>query len=1441
MLAQRRDDFSRSQSLYHLDRLIEGLRDREQWEEHAEYVHLQFHRTGTTESAERYVHAMQRAGRWADLSAFLSAYPDFVATSPGIAEASLRVNLLSANWQAVKDLVASGAIDPQEIDHAKAQAAALSLQWHEYNSLIDRAIADPDRRTSPHLLQLAGMAACIERNSDSRQLAILAAKADPENATVLMQAYMLAVQGMWEDDAQVGNWFSTAVALSDVSGGPVQRKSIDDVLELGPAWRKQSESAWASLQAQEIWLGAYAKMINRPIAQLTVGAALTNKLVGDVRRRDIIPAFSGVRNATPLSNAVHLALDGTALLTLAHLGLLDRLPAVVGKLYVAHDTGPWLFDQIQHATFHQPRHIKDAIGFLKLIAQQGIGVLQSPEEQDRALASQVGTELAELIVHANDMCQRGVVAYVIRISPVPVMSTRLQKNADMTEHASVLRSLRSVLDSLEGDGRLSPSEVGRAKSFVQRVDQGWSGDEHIEPGATLLLDDLSVNYLQHTSLLQKLAAAGYTLLVHEQLRDQAQRYASLEESGQQLMAVLRSIREFLSIGVRDGSVEVLAMPRSQWGTPHEDASALQLLDSEGRYDAVVFDDRYFNRYATIGSAEDTLLAIYSSLDVIDHLLKEDAITLDEWKAYRAELRRGGYALVPVAFCEIVSAVDATKLRDGCLVESADLRAIRENVALLQMRGLLRLPEESPWFEQFSESVKELIGHVLDLPEDARKAEIIAWTRQVTDIGLLGESLPGEMSGARVHQLTLPFYVRLCTHLMLTEVAHDSHSVASDLVEELEWRDPQSFMWLVQHLRDVVRSLQVKLSEGLAAAEDQQFAHALLSVYLNRLPPCLREAIIETALASRLTLPFEQVVKISLPNDPAFSWIELWNAAARVSVDGLRVDLTDNLGNLWGVVPHEGGGVALEASEGRHRREISLPDLALASQDPEARQAHFSDMCKRYGLDESDLQDVRDFVRAKRASASDTEWIRKRLECFPLPQQDRLKQMISSGEAPIRKLFPPDMAYFNNLMGGAERPATLKEFSDGLSPKPFTVQSALVSLLLSGHSSTAPTDMVATANAADLNELLETGCKHLDIWSTTGLLEALLKRPDALTTFNGYIEGLLGSFYEGLGQTRIAMTSSLFMAADIRIRALDFDGACPIYWRRLAAVAHAALLERTLLESAAELPRLVTWLSNQSEAYYWAGAVDMRQEPRWNPSDGAPSQLCQELIGRVLLAWKNHFFAMGQQPPVTGPVLIAQLERQRNRLRSIMPGPAEGSVELPEMPAHIIEQALDANDSSADRWRTLILLGHLWQLPLAERASLLATVEQSGIDVVAGVDANDRAELLVGLGALAAASRDPELANAVMQLARAVVDKPGMTHAVCFYVSLNCAAAYADESTWREAVIQATYQAARSCVEPADAQRCITGVEGIQLADWRLATRIARAKSMLRTVAYQAGA
>lgn len=1451
LLTKRREAFLRTGEMFDLQQLITSLSHNQLWPEVADYSREMFNRSKSVDSAIHYVSALKMAERWSELVGFFEQYPEFSRHPGELADTYAQFCLLLGRWRHLQEALAGSPLSEALARKVQHLVSLLTFQWDDFNSQIDEALAMPNKYAAEALLEVASVAATIGRDTDSKKLAAHAADTAPADPKILMSSYLLAAKGMWDNEEIARTWLKLAIEQSG-DDGVLQRHSLADLIERIPKWRKQNERAWSALRSGELWLGAYAKSVNQQLSQITVGAAINNANLDDVRRRSIVLAYSGVRQPLTLAVGKRVAVDMTALMTLAYLGLLDKLRGIYSRIFVPHYTGAWLFEDIQHSEFHQPKLIEDAGRLLGYIAQERIQVCSKVIIEDTMLIPEVGPELADLLHRAKELQGTGQAAFVISTAPIHLVDSLLEREADLAHYEGVLRSLGCLIETLDLHGLLTARERERAQVLLLRVDRRWSRDAEIPAGTTLLLDDLAVSYIQSLELLPQLARSKFKLIIHSKLRDQAREYAELRESGRQLRNVLYRVREFLTAGVRSGEIEVLPLPYEHWGQPNQPLfPTTDIFLLQDKFDSILIDDRLFNKHHEITRENGEAISINCTLDVIDHLRDTGILSDSQWISHRTELRRGGYALIPVTEQELATAVQATHVRSDVVTEGRDFRAIREAALLVQMRGVLSLPLEHAWLETLLKAWNELLIVLLQVTDNNRQSVLVKTVLDLSDVRNFGDCFPGEMSAERLRFMGLTSYARLMAASMFLEESGRPSDTVTEIFDTLLWHSPVAHEQLVAQSKAMLFRLKEQLIQTVPM-EDRPRVPTLLWSRIRQLPKSLRIALVEDeSVRTNLALPIEPQLQLNIFENPKFNSDVLYSAVAKVLQGAESVEVADCDKKSWIVRRNSRGQAVLDVVG--HARPLVFPDIEYMFDDPQARVAHFISKCTAAGVSIGSLDDtvLADLGRAPLTSRKINE-IQTLLLQFPIARHDMLMDDMQRGGVTLGTMFPSQLAYYEHMVGEWQGEPDILTFAARATPEQdeavqFDTR-LLIGLLSCGHSATSPHLMIVQAGIPALKAFIADHVLSLDIWSLTAFLEGLFRRGDAAQEFKDEILQLLSLFDRLVNQTmdRCRSLVALVRAADIRIRSLSPCTDPPPYWRRLASIGQAALIERALIRTSGNIEPYLETLEPMAAVYFGASIIDMQREPAWAPLLLNEHQLQQELLGRVLAAWFSYvdiapaFETHREEFAST----IQTLQSSGDMLMSTAPGPTEGSIALQELPAihhDALERLLGQLPTKAlHAWMMAARIGTTVRLPKSLHAKLLASVEQYGAQVFAGHTDSQSIEVLAWLAYLAASGRDTALATLVIKQARAAATASQEGIVFCLYVSVIALAAYEDRQEWQALMVECASHAAYSCSDRTEAMHCLAAIENFVVADWRLQLPLANARAALNGLIHQAG-
>ncbi|QWG13106.1 hypothetical protein KMZ29_26125 [Bradyrhizobium sediminis] len=812
----REVEFRRTDSLTDLANLVERLNELEEWGRLAPYAATFFDRTRGLSACRIYAQTMFETKDYEGVLQLLNQHPDFVAQSPFLeairAWSFYRAGDINASRQAIEKLRARR--DEANDRILFVSIAISSGDWTSLNSFIEEEWAAREKRSAVELLQ-AGQLAVHVGSSRARELIFEAASRAPDDPAVLTGCYGAAISSGWESD-ETARWLERAADLSG-DDGPVQRFSLKQMLDLDPDWQQREKRTWEQLNAGDIPIFAAGHLLRRSVFQIYLIPAIANSEATDPRRRSVVYAYSGARQFFR-ATAKSAVLDPTTIISLAVTGALDKAFNWFDKIVIPHATLGWLFEEKQKLQFHQPRKIVEAREIKSLLESGHIVRFEGTAVVDRELASEVGDDLAafiaEAMVPANDGRQR----VVVRPWPVHRIGSLMEEEADLTAYSGHLSGCLELVAALAQQGQLTQAEDQRARAYFKLRERPWPTPVQIQPGATLFLDELTVTYFQHLRLLGKIKAAGFTAVASPSELLQGDAFVRHEDLTNRASELLEQIRKKLAEGISSGKVQVApqrSLIEDDGVARLQQHPTFELMSAADMADVVVIDDRHFNQHGNISGSFGTR-PVWSSYDIISFMSSDD----NEFEEYVTALRRAGFAFVPLRAEELSALVARTSVLNGRMVETAELKAIRENLLLARMSESLAWPKEQTWLGNtalaFAATIKDQWVDGVD--EVAARARA-AWLLEQFDIrhwapsyGAVGDI--AEMKTRYRNQV-------LSLAMQTSKVSYDTKQkywrwYEEAVLEPLRLADPELYTELSEDVKSIVE-------DGLRRVEGQNGA------------------------------------------------------------------------------------------------------------------------------------------------------------------------------------------------------------------------------------------------------------------------------------------------------------------------------------------------------------------------------------------------------------------------------------------------------------------------------------------------------------------------------------------------------------------------------------------------------------------------------------------
>ena len=697
----RKEQFKQTDALNDLVALVGELQAQQSWLELCEFGYELFQRTGAVSDAERLAIALTNTQANQALVEFLNVRSDLRQQSKNLQMSYCWALYSEGSLLEARSELTSLSDEPDDRNY-RALAVNLGIALGDWPSLSAYVAAEylaRDNRSALELIQTAQLAHHLG-SPRAKDLTFAAAAKGDDDPGVLAAAYNLAATAGWEDDATVAQWIQKAAELSG-EHGPIQRMTLKDLVDRKPEWDRRESETWQMLGRGDTPMFLAGEALNRTLVNFMMFPALANISEHDPRRRGAIPAYSGKRRPLALdTGSTTVGIDATALLTLSFLDFLDEALDAFETVYVPHSTLNWLFEEKQTAAFHQPSRIRDAHQVRHLLATGALEKFVSSTVPDSDLSAEVGDDLAMLIGEAGKVSgeiesQR----VVVRPSPVHRLGSLMEEEADLAEHADVISSCLAIVEKLRQKGQITAAEEQNAQAYLQLHEKPWPNQPDIADSAVLYLDDLAINHFLHLGLMDRLRAAGFTPVASLSEVSETDALISYEANADKVIESIERIRSALSSRIESGKIKVGRQRQLDHSDDHSIAYHLTVgvLALANVCDAIIVDDRFINQHANIDEAGGAA-TVFSTLDLLDGLVSAGKITLDQSLEYRTLLRRAGYFFVPVRNDELTKHLNDCSVTGGKVIETAELKAVRENLLRVRMSDWLQLPKEAPWLD-----------------------------------------------------------------------------------------------------------------------------------------------------------------------------------------------------------------------------------------------------------------------------------------------------------------------------------------------------------------------------------------------------------------------------------------------------------------------------------------------------------------------------------------------------------------------------------------------------------------------------------------------------------------------------------------------------------------------------------------------------------------------
>jgi hypothetical protein len=647
-------------------------------------------RTENARDLANSLRAYNNVGQWRDAIKLADNLSDVAPDDRGIllarVEAYFRIgDVLSA--RRILDQHFHESTDSQVV-HLDIILSMESGEWGHIQGIVDRLRPVTGNFTPIELARLARLA----RDVDSKHwrefidAALIRAEDDPN---VYLAAYTLYTEQGDEERAQAHEWIQRAIELSG-DDGPVQRKSLRDIVESAPDWVKREDYVHGQVKAGTAPLFIAARSLNVTVTNATLGRGLRNLSTVDATKRSSIMAFDGSHRAVDLSQVPVLALDLSALFTVSLLELTATVLDAYPKIVIGAGTLSLLFQERQSIRFHQPSRVAKAKRVKALLVKGVLKVLTPAANLPGELVKEVGEDLATMLTTA-----RKDGGFVVRPGPLHKVGSFMDSPAEVGSYDAQLTDTREVLAFLRRRGAITTTVEKDATAYLHQADAGMRNAATLNGDVPLFLDELALTYLEYTSLLEPLTQQVGPIFISKRYSQEIEALLAYEELAEELLRRVDELSRQLSAGIKSGKVVINERNRAVEDDDEIRTSpSFSLLQSATAFNAIVVDDRALN-YLPRWDVPAGAAAVATTVDLLEALVAQGKLQATDRDEAVRKLRTANFQLIPTSEVELSALLQQAVVEGDDVVETQEMLALRENL-LSAVVGQQTLPRDEPW-------------------------------------------------------------------------------------------------------------------------------------------------------------------------------------------------------------------------------------------------------------------------------------------------------------------------------------------------------------------------------------------------------------------------------------------------------------------------------------------------------------------------------------------------------------------------------------------------------------------------------------------------------------------------------------------------------------------------------------------------------------------------
>lgn len=584
------------------------------------------------------------------------------------------------------------------------------------------------------------------------------------------------------------------------------------------------------------------------------------------------------------------------------------------------------------------------------------------------------------------------------------------------------------------------------------------------------------------------------------------------------------------------------------------------------------------------------------------------------------------------------------------------------------------------------------------------------------------------------------------------------------------------------------------------------------------------------------------------SDAGFSRERLFAAVAPVFKAGAEpTTVTDINGAAWSI---QWDDTAHAPMMKKDEVELPLGMLWPAAIDDETRRTVMERSFARIRAIGADFDAWRAYLATSPLDAEEFDNLRTDLHNTPTQIAAGIRSGLTRGSISATDLTPGSVYYYERLVGPRAGAETISAFEAGpfkqhvKSLIDWDAQRGLEQAMLSGsHSSLVP-ELPDGYDLALLERVLAWLAERGDRISQVTAFELGLRHLQARPSLIDSLISIAGQIRDDDPEDpngRLVLLSNLFIFVDGSIVHMGHVRNVPPFWRRLASMAQASLIEREFVAHDVAPQESTEWMHTDSTTpFYLQNSIDGQREPRWVPDFATPAQWKNELLSRLILAAERDASAIAGTAleELTRSTKSGSIRSQLIFPFSYLPGPLEGGVEaLTDPPADMaqaIRESVEVATTDATAFNALVNSCLVFKTPVELAQQAAEAIKKAKYRVRDNTETGQNFVMLSGLSLVAATTRSVELAEEVRILTRVALRRTGsdLNPLHSLRIALIAANAFADVVLWRNFLGEWVTEIAFSDLTKAQAFQLHESVQNLCELDPALWATLSKAEAAL---------